>query len=301
MKNLSKYSLLFSLSIAFCLDGWGQNGVSCGTTEANIDPKILNIIQTATPRTSSARKAAENFREIRIAIVVDSTVYFQYNKDTARIKETAYRTYRTASAYYERDFNGRFNVVSFEFLTKNRGYDERNNTFNAFFKIIADYQNRTDIQRDILILWSVAAKEPYGGVASGIGNVGTNGSIIHMLNFFGNGEPFMGTVLHEIGNVMGSVHTQSCSWASGPFEVCTDVEGACKGWAIDSRYASIMSYCSNGDLVFHPLCKDVIQKVANLKFMPVAGLPSATPVLHYPKNGVTEFYPSDLFQWKWVE
>jgi streptogramin lyase len=299
MKNLSKYCLLLLLSAVFCLDGLGQ--ISCGTTEANLDPKILNIIQTATPRTSSARVAAENFREVRIAIVVDSTVYFQYNKDTTKIKEAAYRTFRTASAYYERDFNVRFNVVAFEFLTKNKSYNERNSTFTAFNKIRVDYQNRTDINRDILILWSVALKEPYGGVASSIGNAGTNASIIHLLNYFGNGEPFMGTVLHEIGHVMGSVHTQSCTWASGPFEVCTDVEGSCKGWAIDSRYASIMSYCSDGDLVFHPLCKDVIQKVVNPKFTPIATLPSAATVLHYPKNGVTEFYPSDFFQWKWVE
>jgi streptogramin lyase len=296
MKKTLQYSLLLMLSMAFCFNSWGQ--ISCGTIETNIDNKILNIIQTATPRTALARVAAENFREVRIAIVVDSTVYFQYNRDTTKIKEAAYRTYRTASAYYERDFNVRFNVVSFEFLTKNRSYNERNNTFTAFNKIRADYQNRTDINRDILILWSVALKEPYGGVASGIGNVGTNGSIIHMLNYFGNGEPLMGTVLHEIGHVMGSVHTQSCTWASGPFEVCTDVEGSCKGWAIDTRYASIMSYCADGDLVFHPLCKDVIKKVANLRFMPMTGLPSATPVLQYPRNGITEFYPSDFFQWK---
>ena len=299
MKNLSKYSLLLVLSLVFCFDGWGQ--ISCGTTEANIDPKILNIIQTAVPRTSSARIAAENFREVRLAISVDSTVYVLFNKDTTKIKEAAYRTYRTASAYYERDFNVRFNVVSFEFLTKNKGYNEKSGTFGAFNKIKADYQNRTNIGRDILILWSVALKEPYGGVASGVGNVGTNASIIHMLNYFGSAEPTMGTVLHEIGHVMGSVHTQSCSWTGGPFEVCTDVEGACKNWAIDSRIASIMSYCSDGDLVFHPLCKDVIQKVANLKFTPITGFPSVAPVLHYPKNGVTEFYPSDLFQWKWVE
>ncbi len=293
-KNLILFLLISTIGKA------QDNHIGCGTTEANLDPKILNIIQTATPRTASARKAAENFREIRLAIVVDSTVYFQYNKDTTKIKEVAYRTFRTASAYYERDFNVRFNVVTFEFLTKNKGYNEKNSTFTAFNKIKADYQNRTDISRDILILWSVALKEPYGGVASGIGNVGTNASIIHQLSY-GTNEPSMGTVLHEIGHVMGSVHTQSCTWASGPFEVCTDVEGACKGWAIDTRYASIMSYCADGDLVFHPLCKDVIQKVANQKFTPLTTLPSAAPVLHFPKNGVTEFYPSEFFQWKWVE
>jgi hypothetical protein len=298
LQYLQTLLLLFSISIIVNAQ---NNRINCGLTTENLDESILNIIQSArADGWKSARKAAENFREVRIAIVVDSTVYFQYNKDTVKIKEAAYRNYRTASAYYERDFNVRFNVVAFEFLTKNKGYNEKNNTFGAFNKILADYQNRTDIKRDILIVWSVALKEPYGGVANGIGTVGTN-AIIHMLNFYGATEPLMGTILHEIGHSMGSVHTQSCTWAGGPFEVCTDVEGACRGWAIDSRYASIMSYCSDGDLVFHPLCKDVIQKVANQKFSPVATLPSAAPVLHFPKNGVTEFYPSDFFQWKWVE
>jgi hypothetical protein len=303
MKKHIQNTLIFLFLLSVSIIGKAQdNHVNCGLTTENLDESTLKIIQSArVDGWKSARKAGENFREVRIAVVVDSTVYFQYNKDTSRIKEAAYRTFRTASAYYERDFNVRFNVFAFEFLTKNKSYNEKNSTNTAFNKIKTDYQNRTDISRDILILWSVALKEPYGGVASGIGNVGTNASIIHLLNFFGNGEPFMGTVLHEIGHVMGSVHTQSCTWASGPFEVCTDVEGNCKGWAIDSRYASIMSYCSDGDLVFHPLCKDVIQKVASLKFTPMTGLPSAAPMLQYPKNGVTEFYPSDFFQWRWVE
>jgi Metallo-peptidase family M12/Secretion system C-terminal sorting domain/Two component regulator propeller len=301
MKKHIQNTLIFFLFLSISTIGNAQdNRVNCGLTAENLDESMLKIIQSArADGWKLARKAAENFREVRIAIVVDSTVYFQYNKDTVKIKEAAYRNYRTASAYYERDFNVRFNVVAFEFLTKNKGYNEKNNTFGAFNKILADYQNRTDIKRDILIVWSVALKEPYGGVANGIGTVGTN-AIIHMLSY-GTNEPSMGTILHEIGHSMGSVHTQSCTWAGGPFEVCTDVEGACKGWAIDSRYASIMSYCSDGDLVFHPLCKDVIQKVVNPKFTPVATLPSAAPVLHFPKNNVTEFYPSDFFQWKWVE
>jgi streptogramin lyase len=298
LQYLQTLLLLFSISI---IGNAQNNRINCGLITENLDESMLKIIQSArADGWKSARKAGENFREIRIAIVVDSTVYFQYNKDTTKIKEAAYRNYRTASAYYERDFNVRFNVVAFEFLTKNKGYNEKNSTFGAFDKIRADYQNRPDIKRDILIVWSVALKEPYGGVANGIGTVGTN-AIIHMLNFYGATEPLMGTILHEIGHSMGSVHTQSCTWAGGPFEVCTDVEGNCKGWAIDSRYASIMSYCSDGDLVFHPLCKDVIQKVVNPKFTPITTLPNSAPVLHFPKNNVTEFYPSDFFQWKWVE
>ncbi len=48
---------------------------------------------------------------------------------------------------------------------------------------------------------------------------------------------------HEIGHVLGSDHTQSCSWPNGAIDGCVNPEGSCARGPIPSNGGTIMSYC----------------------------------------------------------
>jgi hypothetical protein len=63
---------------------------------------------------------------------------------------------------------------------------------------------------------------------------------------------------HELGHVLGSPHTQSCSWPQGAIDGCVSSEGSCDNGPLPSGGGTIMSYCHvtsygiNFDKGFHP-------------------------------------------------
>ena len=50
-------------------------------------------------------------------------------------------------------------------------------------------------------------------------------------------------VTHELGHNLGSPHTQSCSWSTGPLDNCYAVEGTCAAGSTPVNGGTIMSYC----------------------------------------------------------
>ncbi|WP_293894956.1 M12 family metallo-peptidase [Flavobacterium sp.] len=50
-------------------------------------------------------------------------------------------------------------------------------------------------------------------------------------------------VTHELGHNLGSPHTQSCSWSTGPLDNCYAVEGTCAAGPTPVNGGTIMSYC----------------------------------------------------------
>jgi len=59
----------------------------------------------------------------------------------------------------------------------------------------------------------------------------------------GKYHPVVKTIFHEYGHVAGSDHTQSCKWAGGPIDSCSQPEGACKVVRKVQKNGTIMSYC----------------------------------------------------------
>lgn len=319
---MKKYFTLFCFvfSVFVVQDGLAQQvqlnnniPLTCGVSDSNLSTEILQLLQTAQTNVSQNRIKNENLREIRLAIVVDSTVYFSLKKDTNAIKESIFKTVRKASKIFEESLNIRLNVIFIEFSMKNRQYNSIDGSYNAFYKFQDDYEKRNDILRDIMILWSIRRSEPYAGVASRVG--WQEKSAIHYATTIYSIDKGIteGLFSHEIGHVLGSPHTHSCSWANGPFEVCNGVEGDCKNIFSQDLFASLMSYCNwggtNGLPYFHPLCIDVMQKHTYPVLKVMSKTPQTSPILIYPKNsdialGQTKsnnFYPTDYFFWSSIE
>ena len=91
-------------------------------------------------------------------------------------------------------------------------------------------------------------------------------------------------VTHEIGHNLGSPHTHSCSWSTGPLDNCYTPEGTCAAGPAPVNGGTIMSYCHttsvginfNNGFGFYPgnLIRD---KVLNATCI-TGGTSSAAPV-----------------------
>ncbi len=270
--------------------------ISCGTSDVLMKPEMLKIIQSARPL-SSARLAGENMRELRLAVVVDYTIYNAFRQDTNAIRESVLKSVRTTSDYFfEPQLNIRINVVHIEFLKENRSYNSLDGLYHLD-KFISDYQKRTDIKREVMMLWSVHKAEIYGGLANTIG-FDTPNPTIHCTTLNTERDISPALIAHELGHVAGSPHTHACDWPDGPFEICSNT-GICSE-GINHTWGSIMSYCEVGGY-FHPLSIDVIKKASYPALSQIAEKPGQKTVLIYPRQGQVGFYPSGFLIWSAVE
>ena len=95
------------------------------------------------------------------------------------------------------------------------------------------------------------------GLADAIGglcvayNASINGPYIYndlnYNNFFVNfpvaaDAPQTYLIIHEIGHILGSHHTQWCGWSGGPIDNCFAVEGSCSAGPTPTQ-GTMMSYC----------------------------------------------------------
>lgn len=91
-------------------------------------------------------------------------------------------------------------------------------------------------------------------------------------------------VTHELGHNLGSPHTHSCSWSTGPLDNCYTPEGSCTPGPSPTNGGTIMSYCHttsiginfNNGFGFYPgnLIRDKVQNASCIS----GGTSSAAPV-----------------------
>ncbi|MCB0714033.1 MAG: zinc-dependent metalloprotease [Ignavibacteriae bacterium] len=70
-------------------------------------------------------------------------------------------------------------------------------------------------------------------------------------------------VAHEVGHNVGANHTHHCGWpipgGPGPIDKCAPAEGGSCFSATEQQVGTIMSYCSQTELKFHPLVIDKLK------------------------------------------
>ncbi|MDF7816397.1 M12 family metallo-peptidase [Runella sp. MFBS21] len=293
--------LLCFLIACLCASVYAQvpqeKPLACGTTEVpdHIRKLMLSLKGASTP---TARTANEPLREMKVWVVVDSTIYGFYKADTNAIKAHIYFIYQQTNIIFNKQLGIHLNVVSIEILKKKNRYTFAtrgvSNDFGQLYNFSEDYSKRRDVVRDLTVMWTRYTGEPYGGVAflGGAYQHDTGDQL----------SPYL--IAHETGHNLGSPHTHDCSWRGGPIDACNDIEGGnCYTGTKTSNTGTVMSYCSKygieGHNVFHPLCVELIKKVAKDSYglIPMQSAPFAAPALLYPTNG-SESTTNHYFSWR---
>lgn len=294
MKRLL-FFLLLSCRIGQVSAQIGQErALACGFKDSEVSPQIRQMMLNL--KGATARLANEPLREMKVWVVVDSTIYGLYKADTNAIKAHIYFAYQQVNVIYNKQVGIHLNVVAIEFLKKKNRYNYTTrgvaNEFGQYYNFTEDYVKRKEIIRDLTVLWSRYTGEPYGGLAGGTFQHDTGDKM----------SPHI--MAHETGHNLGSPHTHHCSWKGGPIDACNDVEGGdCYAGVKTSNTGTIMSYCNqygaNGYEVFHPLCVELMQQVAKDRYglIPMQSAPFRRPLLHYPANATENFNPNAYLSW----
>ena len=182
MHPLSYFSSLRVFLLVFCfgltLTAFGQiereqpaqKELRCGYQDSELPPHVQQMMKQLRVEQPNARKAAEPLRECRVWIVVDSTMLAYYKGDTSRVKRELYYLYGQASEIMELQVGIRLNIVAIDILrrpTPQFNYVTRgvSNTKGQFENFMRAYRQRTDVNRDLAVLWTKNTGEPYYGVA----------------------------------------------------------------------------------------------------------------------------------------
>jgi hypothetical protein len=114
-------------------------------------------------------------------------------------------------------------------------------------------------------LWTDRSNLSVGGVASRIGGILSDSTSLLVAQIRRSSPLDAKISSHELGYVLGSAHTHSCLWPTGPIDSCWSAEnGTCFDILVKSE-GTITSYCGlpivGGTIrqEFHPLTADIIR------------------------------------------
>jgi Leucine-rich repeat (LRR) protein len=104
------------------------------------------------------------------------------------------------------------------------------------------------------------------------------------------GTDHLMTFAHELGHNFGSYHTHSCLWPNGPIDHCSEIEGGCDNSPIVQTEGTIMSYCTNRKMEFHPTCVALMRRVVETSWCAPSVVPA--PVAQSDSTFIEALYAS---------
>ncbi|MEO5931663.1 MAG: zinc-dependent metalloprotease [Candidatus Kapaibacterium sp.] len=107
-----------------------------------------------------------------------------------------------------------------------------------------------------------------------------------------NPEQDIIVLAHEDGHVMGSLHTQSCTWKPEIDRCAAAEDGNCyPPSAIKDTLGTVMSYCSQHEFKFHPKCANLIRNKLQNEFscVELARRLSVAPlIVYFPETNLNK-------------
>ncbi len=272
MHYFTKHFTFLLILITFQASFAQKQEISCGVSDSNLSESTINAMRMAPQwlKQKQARKAGNELYICRLGIDIDSDTYNSLGKDTTFIKHEVLKRIERVSKIYEAEINTQL-VVTYLKIWTNPETDPYKKS-----------QDRSALLDDVVRVWS---SSPYNALPvdkAMVLSVKSGGGVAYVPGKFSVSEFYSEYIIaHELGHNFGSPHTQNCYWKDGPIDFCVQSEGNCYEEALESSRGSIMSYCGNDRLFFHPLCQAVMQNHAENNFAKIASISS--PFL--PTNG----------------
>lgn len=250
-------------------------GAACGTLEQHMQASVVEAMRVA--KRADVGHELRDTLTMRIAVEIDPSVV----RATASRDDLA-RTYATSlmavvGQVFERDLAVRLRVTSMRVADSDSTPYPRFGSVFGFIDSAVRYAEASlgHIERDLMVF--LVARGAAGGIAASIGGLCMPSFSYCAADVNGTPIPDLPTwswdasvVAHEIGHVLGAVHTQSCLWPGGPLDSCVQSEsGTCVGF-MQTRpsIGTLMSYChqrsSQGGGVrmeFHPKHRTVMRSM----------------------------------------
>lgn len=259
--------------------------ITCGTNdEKSMTEEIRQMLKSLDVK-KYARIGETSRLECLIAVTVDKSMYEYYNKDTEVIKNRVYELFSRVSKIYETELNVKLTVSYIE-IWDSRDYKNLGD--------LDDYWNRISVEKVPRHINHLLKTNLVELGAAGIAYVGSRTSSSGYVDV---SSVVLKTIAHEIGHNFGSPHTHSCSWPGGAIDICAGVEGGCSNnETTEQRIGSIMSYCSNSSLNFHPLCISLMRNAVEKRFSVINETPK-TPVITTETGSLTNVNLTPFLNW----
>lgn len=269
-------SIFYFLFLATYSQAQKSPGFSCGINNKAYNEQIRQTIQSLDNKKAARMKVGELPQlECQVAVTIDKSMYDYYKGDKDYIRNYVYYLFGKVSAIYEKELNIKVSVSNIEFW-ESREY------VNIYD--FADYAlqiPQSKIKRHINHLLKIGYTDNESG---GIAFLGEPVSVSGFANasYIPNITKIMA---HEIGHNFGSIHTHDCDWPGGQIDFCET--GNCEeAQPKKDLTGTIMSYCTNTALTFHPLCVEVIRYYAE-KNLPVYTTAPKVPAIDAQNIAVT--------------
>lgn len=274
LKVFSTLIFLFIFSLAFSQ----ENKVPlCGTPDSQIiDAKVLERMRNAGKK-PNLRMADLPMLECLVAVAVEYKIYLNYNKNQDLIKEKVYEYFEKISKVYENETRIKLTINHLEIITTPREDTLR--------------ESRSKLGYNIAHLFTLNNAAPtWGGLASVLKFEDGTYELYCVSGNFNNESFVLKTMAHEIGHCLDSPHTHVCDWPGGPIDICGSPEGNCMINANLKSIGTIMSYCQDSGLSFHPLCREIIRYRAEEILLPILTI-SNTPRIDLVEQTNIEITP----------
>lgn len=251
-------------------------GASCGTHEANVHSAVLAAMHAG--KVADRAMSTLDTLTLRVAVEIDPSVVLATGSSAALAATYATSLMAVVGQIFERDIAMRLRITSMRVADSDTTPYPRFGSVFSYIDSAVRYAERalTHVERDLMVF--LVARGAAGGIAASIGGLcqptfsycaaDINGTSVMDLPTWSWDAS---VVAHEIGHVLGAVHTQSCLWPGGPLDSCVQSEsGTCVSF-LQTRptIGTIMSYChqrrsQGGEVVmaFHPRHQRVMRAMA---------------------------------------
>jgi len=253
------------------------DAMHCQTNESAVPPGVLAAMYNATKQAAQLQSGRDTI-DLRIAVEIDPSLVLATGSNPSLAQTYATSLMAVVDQVFVRDVAIRLRVTSIRVMDSDSTPYPRFGSVFSYIDSAVRYaeNNLQDIDRNMMLF--LVARGGSGGIAASIGGVCLPTFSYCAADVNGVPVPELPTwswdasvVAHEIGHVLGAVHTQSCLWPGGPLDSCvTSESGQCVTFMqTRPRIGTLMSYChqtrSQGGGVameFHPRHRTVMRSMA---------------------------------------